>query len=97
MHFERSHGNCDEAQTPQDLCTSLLSAKTRGGTSFWQKQKINASNETSTFDDKSEMHDYRRMMVKNNWMFFIGKALDTIQRWSKPDHTKQTWSMQDQQ
>ncbi len=37
-------------------------AKAGGGTSFRQKQKTNDNNETSTFDDKSEMHDYHKMM-----------------------------------
>jgi hypothetical protein len=39
LHFESSHGNCDEAQTPQDLCTSLLLAKAGGGLAFDKSKK----------------------------------------------------------
>ncbi len=64
LQFDKSHGNHNEAHTPQDLCTNLLSAKIGGGINFRQEQKTNDSNETSAFNNKSEMHNYRKMIMK---------------------------------
>jgi len=59
----------------------LLSTKAGGGTSFWQKQKKNDSNESFAFDNKSEMHDYQKMMAKKNQTTLsIGEAPSRIQQ-----------------
>jgi hypothetical protein len=46
LHFDRSHGDRNEVQTPQDRCTSLLSTKVGDGIGFQQKQEMNDGNET---------------------------------------------------
>jgi hypothetical protein len=45
------------------------------------KAKKNDSNETFAFDNKSEMHDYQKMMAKKNQTTLsIGEAPSRIQQ-----------------